>query len=101
MTSRLQWEGRDVTFIEINMAAGREVLAAAAIDGERGFFMGLVKACRYADTGDPVFKSVDEIDAMPFRLRARLMRLATEAHEANRQEEIEVVDEHGNRVPLS
>jgi hypothetical protein len=43
-------------------------------------------ALRYADTDEPVFSSVDEVLAQPFRLQQRLMRLAAECVTVNGME---------------
>lgn len=79
----LQWDGRDVVFADFSIREGREVRAAFAKDGERGSYECLMRSARYADTGEPVFASVDEIEALPFRLQQRVLRLASEAAKRN------------------
>lgn len=80
---RNQWNGRAVTFAEFNIKEGRAVRAAFREDGESGSYACLVRSLRYADTNEPVFASVDEIESQPFRLQARVLYLAGEAAKAN------------------
>jgi hypothetical protein len=77
-----QWEGRDVVFADFNIRDGRAVRAAFAKDGETGSYACLVASARYED-GSPVFASVDEIEALPFRLQQRVLRLAALAAKSN------------------
>lgn len=79
----MQWEGRDVSFADFSILEGRAVRAAFAKDGERGSYACLVASVRYADTGLPVFASVEQIEALPFRLQQRVLRLASEAAKHN------------------
>jgi hypothetical protein len=76
------WEGREVTFAEWGVADDREVRRAFADDREVGTMVLLSKAMRYTDTGELVFKSVADIDALPKRHVPRLTRLASLAIEA-------------------
>jgi hypothetical protein len=80
---RNQWNGRPVRFAEFNIREGRAVREAFRVDGETGSWSCLVQSLRYADTDEPVFASVDEIEAQPFRLQARLIYLAGEAAKVN------------------
>lgn len=79
----MQWDGRAVSFAEFTIREGRAVRAAFAKDGESGSYACLVASVRWADSGEPVFASVDEIEALPFRLQQRLLRLAGEAAKVN------------------
>jgi hypothetical protein len=80
---RNQWDGRPVSFAEFNIREGRAVRAAFREDGETGSYTCLVKSLRYADTGEPVFASVEEVEDQPFRLQSRLLYLAGEAAKVN------------------
>jgi hypothetical protein len=74
--NRDSWNERPVTFAEFSIREGKPMLAAFERDGEEGSFALLVLSLRYADTGEAVFISVDEIMNQPFRLRERLSHLA-------------------------
>src|SRR5689334_18233508 len=76
------WEGREVKFVEYGIADDREVRRAFEVDREVGAFTLLSKAMRYADTGELVFRSMAEIDALPKRNYTSLMKLATAAIDA-------------------
>ena len=75
------WNERPVVFAEFSITDRQ----AAFIDGVRRATARRAPSCcswlslRYADTGEPVFGSIDEICAQPFRARARLVRLADQA----------------------
>jgi hypothetical protein len=73
------WNDRPVTFAEFTIAEGKQMLKAYARDQEEGMHHLLVLSLRYADTGEPVFKSVAEIEALPFRHNFTLGRLASKA----------------------
>lgn len=79
----MQWEGREVNFVDFTIREGRVVRSAFASDPETGSYACLVAAARYADTGERVFQSVDEIELLPFRLQQRVLRLAGEAARSN------------------
>jgi hypothetical protein len=85
--SKWAWNGREVIFTEFNIAAGREMRKAFAEDTERGTYVALIKSARYADDGSPVFQSIEEIEAQPFRLQQRIMLMAVEASKVNSPEE--------------
>jgi hypothetical protein len=79
----LEWNGRAVTLVEFSIREGRDVRAAYQKDGETGMWSVLVKSARYADDDTPLFASVDEVEAQPFRLHQRLMRIAARALDLN------------------
>lgn len=79
----LEWDGREVVFVDFSIREGRAVRAAFATDGEKGSYACLVASARYHDSGLPVFGSVDEIEALPFRLQQRVLRLAAVAAKTN------------------
>ena len=80
---RNQWNGRAVRYAEFNIKEGRAVREAFRVDGEMGSWACLVRSLRYTDNDEPVFASIDEIEAQPFRLQARLIYLAGEAAKVN------------------
>ena len=73
------WNDRPVTFVDFTIREGKVMTEAFARDGEEGSFMLLVLSLRYAESNEPVFASIDEVYAQPFRMRERLGRLATKA----------------------
>lgn len=81
--ARFEWMGREVVFHDFDILKGREVRAAFAEDGERGSYACLVASARYADSGEPVFLSIADVEAQPFRLQQRVLRLAGEAAKIN------------------
>jgi hypothetical protein len=83
MRDRDIWNGRPVTFAEFSIRDGAPVTEAFLRSGEEGSFMLLVAALRYADTGQAVFASVDEVYDQPFRLRERLSYFAGKCAFAN------------------
>lgn len=96
--SKPQWDGRDVEFVEYDIAVGEAVVAAATAAADlphgdpaknRAMYIALVASIRYADDGAPVFASVDEARAQPFRLIQRLQRLGMMAVDRNKIEEVE------------
>ena len=101
-TPQYMWNNRAVVFTEFSIKQGREVRAAfAAGDPERGSYLTLLYSARYADDAQtPVFRSIDEIEALPFRLTQKILRLSSAAAEANKVEEADVFDEEGKPVPL-
>jgi hypothetical protein len=74
--NRDSWNGRPVKFVEFSIRDGRPLIEAFQRDSEEGSFALLVQALRYADDDSPVFASVDDIWAQPFRLRERLAYLS-------------------------
>ena len=80
---RNQWNGRPVRFAEFNIREGRAVREAFRVDGETGSYTCLVQSMRYADTDEPVFASVDEVESQPFRFQQRIIYLASEAAKIN------------------
>lgn len=91
------WEGREVKFEEWTVADDREVRKAFEADRDLGVVTLLSKAMRYADTGELVFKSAAEIDALPKRYANRVTRLAALAIDAVGKYD----DEGGARPPTS
>lgn len=84
MSSRDAWNGRAVTFGEFTIKEGRAVRAAFRDgDGEAGSYAALVLSLRYADNGERVFQSVEEVEGQPFRLQERLLYLAGGAARVN------------------
>lgn len=74
--TRDSWNGRPVKFVEFSIREGRSLVEAFQRDSEEGSFALLVQALRYADDGNPVFASVDEVMDQPFRHRERLAYLS-------------------------
>jgi hypothetical protein len=77
MSDRDSWNGRAVMFAEFNVGVGDAVIDAFALGVRKGSRMLLVAALRYADTGEPVFDSIADVEAQPFRLNDRLTYLAS------------------------
>lgn len=87
MSDKPQWKDRDVEFIEFDIEAGEAVMAAASGDDSRAaMYLTLVHSARYADDHTPVFASLADVRAQPFRLIQRVQRLAALATERNRIE---------------
>lgn len=87
MSDTPQWNGRDVEFVEFDIEAGEQLMEVAkGPDKAAAMYLTLVLAMRYADDGKPVFNSVAEVRAQPFRLIERIQRLAALATEANKVE---------------
>ena len=72
-----------MTFSEFSIRDSKPMVEAFARDGEEGSYALLVLALRYADSGEPVFKSVDEVFSQPFKLRDRLAYLSGRCAFAN------------------
>lgn len=88
--SREQWDGRDVEFREFDIEKGEEIMAAASgTDRAAAMYLTLIHSMRYADDGTPVFTSLAEVRAQPFRLVQRIQRLAALATAANKIEGME------------
>lgn len=83
MSERDIWDGRPVTFAEFSIREGKAVNAAFADGGEQGSYALLVLSMRWADTDQPVFAGIEEIEALPFRLRGALVRLSAKAARIN------------------
>jgi hypothetical protein len=81
--NRNEWNGRPVTFGDFDIKQGRAVREAFREDGEAALYLGLAASLRYADSGELVFQSVDEVWAQPNRLSERIFYLASEALTAN------------------
>ena len=81
--NRDSWNERPVRFEEFSIRDGKPVIAAFERDGEEGSYALLVASLRYADTGDPVFQSVDDVMGQPFRMRERLSYLLARCAYAN------------------
>ena len=79
MSERDTWDGRPVKFVEFSIRDGKPVNAAFAESAEQGSYMLLVLSMQWADTGQPVFASIEEIEVLPFRRRTALVRLSNKA----------------------
>jgi hypothetical protein len=77
-----------VTYAEFNVGAGKRIHRAYQADPEDGQLMALVVSLRYADTSEPVFKTLEEVLALPYRFRERLSYLASQCMKANGEDEI-------------
>src|SRR4051812_42407950 len=96
--SGAQWNDRDVVFVEIDIDKGEKVMEAAqGPDRNAAFYLTLVHSARYADDGAPVFNTVAEVRAQPFRLIQRVRHLAALATDRNR---VEQIDDEGADLPL-
>jgi hypothetical protein len=73
------WNDRPVKFVEFSLAAGDQVVEAYAQSSRHGGRMVALHGLRYADTDEPVFKSIEEIEALPFRHFQRITYLAARA----------------------
>lgn len=88
MSDTPQWNGRDVEFVEIDIAAGERVIEAAKGDDRNAaFYLTLVLSARYADDHQPLFSSVAHLRAQPFRLLQRVQQLAALAVRCNQSED--------------
>jgi hypothetical protein len=76
MTDRASWNDRPVSFVEFGMLAGDEVIDAYAKSARHGGRMIVLHSMRYTDTGTPVFASIGELEALPFRHFERITYLA-------------------------
>lgn len=109
MSDTPQWNGRDVEFIEFDIEAGEAVMeAASSQDSKAAMYLTLVHSARYVDDGAPVFSSVAEVRAQPFRLIQRIQRMAALATTRNRIEADDIeaddsrpLDEARGDVPAS
>jgi hypothetical protein len=90
-----EWNGRPVVFADFDLRQGRAVRKAFAEDGETGSYLCLVSSLRYAETGEPVFASVDEVWQLPFKMQQRVLRLAGQAARVNGMLD---TDDDGERV---
>jgi hypothetical protein len=79
MSERDTWDGRPVKFVEFSIRDGKPVNAAFAESAEQGSYKLLVLSMQWADTGQPVFASIEEIEVLPFRRRTALVRLSNKA----------------------
>jgi hypothetical protein len=75
MIDRATWNERPVTFAEFSLVTGDQVIDAYAVSSRYGGRVLLLHTLRYADTGEPVFASVAEIEAVPFRQLERITYL--------------------------
>ena len=101
MSERMQWNGRDVELIEFDIDVGEELmelakLATTEAEQKNVLYFQLVHSARYADDHSPVFASVADVRAQPFRLYSRLQRMALAASDLNR---LEVVDADAGTFP--
>jgi hypothetical protein len=83
MIDRARWDDRAVTFVDMTQLEGDAVLDAYAESARTGTRMLLVYGLRYTDTGERVFASVAEIEALPFRHLDRLTYLAARCARQN------------------
>jgi hypothetical protein len=84
MSERDTWDGRPVTFANLSILEGDPIMDAFGRgDGKAARYALLVASVRWADTGDAVFTSVEQIHAQPLRAWVALMRLAAKAMFAN------------------
>jgi hypothetical protein len=80
VTERDVWDGRPVTFASLSILEGEPIIEAFGRgDGKRARYALLVASMRWADSGEPVFSSVDEIYAQPLRAWLTLVRLGNKA----------------------
>jgi len=99
MSDKPQWNGRDVEFIEFDIEAGEQIMAAAqSEDRKAAFYLTLVLSARYVDDGTPVFASLADLRAQPFRLIQRVQYLAGLATQRNRVQEVDGIEDPD--VPL-
>ena len=73
------WNDRPVRFVEFSLLAGDQVVEAYAHSSRHGGRMLILHSARYADTDEPVFTSIEEIEALPFRHFQRITYLAARA----------------------
>ena len=83
MMDRESWNGRRVTFAEFNLIEGDAIIDAFTVSRFQGSRQLLLRALRYADTGEPVFASLAEIEQLPFKHNERLSYLAGRCAFAN------------------
>jgi hypothetical protein len=76
MIDRARWDDRPVVFVDLTQLEGDDVIDAYQESARKGSRMLLVLGLRYADTKEPVFASVAEIEALPMRHTDRLLYLA-------------------------
>jgi hypothetical protein len=94
MSDKPQWNNRDVEFIEFDIEAGEAIMdAAQGTDRKAAFYLTLVHSARYADDGKPVFASLAEVRAQPFRLIQRIQHLASLATQRNRVEQVDGIED--------
>lgn len=86
---RPTWEGRPVELREFTIAEGKPIEEAFRVDRDTGMLTLLCISARYADDGSPVFADVAAIQALPYRLTAKLWALAAQAAEVNTVEQVE------------
>jgi len=99
MSEKPQWNGRDVEFVEFDIEVGEAIMEAAqGSDRKAVFFLTLVHSARYVDDGKPVFASLAEVRAQPFRLIQRIQHLASLATDRNRVEKVDGIEDPD--VPL-
>lgn len=83
MATKLEWEGRPIVMADYSIRQGDAVLDLIRDNPQEGSFLCFMSAARWADTNEPVFQSLEEIWQLPFRLKQRVMQLATVAAAAN------------------
>lgn len=80
MSARDIWEDKPVTFAELTLDEGDEIIMAFAEQGRlKASRLLLAKTLRWADTGELVFSSPAALGAMPLRLATRVGRLTAKA----------------------
>ena len=83
MIDRARWNDRAVVFDEFNQLVGDEIMAAFGESARKGGRLLLVHGMRYADTNEPVFASLAEVEALPFRHFERLNYLSARVAHLN------------------
>lgn len=79
-----QWDGRDVKFVDFDIATGEAVIAKAmAGEHTHAMYLTVVASARFVDDDTPVFASVEDLRALPFRLLVRVRMLASLAADQN------------------
>jgi hypothetical protein len=75
--SKVEWEGREVEAIDFDIATGEGIIDAA-MRGEQktAMYLTAIAGTRYVDDGKPVFASLEELRALPFRLLQRVRQLS-------------------------
>jgi hypothetical protein len=77
------WNDRPVTFAKITLEEGDAVLEAFEASKYRGSRLLLALSLRYSDTNELVFRSVAEVNVLPFEMLNRIGRLSSKAAYVN------------------
>lgn len=89
----LMWNGREVKCHSVGLGVHR---AARKMSSEDGTYHVMIHALRYVDTGERVFKNMEEVDAVPNIDAWRVMKLARAAVDFNKPRESDAPDD----IPL-